>query len=1062
LTFLLAIISVLTAVEALRRAGAIADSNKMLRRDIERLSNDVVALKQSLHGVTVPPAEQSKTPVTAQAAQADPIQAEAVAERREEAVDEESDVESLTLNAQTELASEKTPDTAAATSANWDGFKRFEDISGIAVGPKPPISRKGTLQDIEQLLAGRWFVILGGVAIALAGLLFVKYAHDNGLIPPWLRILIGYGFSGALVAGGEYVRRKRNPDIVDHVPAALSAAGIVTAFGVTYAAYSLYDLFSPGVCFPLLVVIGLGAIWLSRLQGPLIAALGLIGSYVAPAVVPSEHPSAWGFFAYLLVIAVACFYELRNRPWWWLGFSAVAGALAWSMLWIGSSLFDPAHTIPASGFAFALALAATFIPRGTATLQAEGVSGEKLPEPPQQIAMAAGGASTLILMALVFTTHHSTTALTFFAAGMAGVAAFGWGKQHINIAAPLAALISLIVLMAWPDVSTLYPAFDDRGFWTLVPGLVEPPRFVHWMIAAGTGFTLLGLAGSLRKLQPPFWDALAAASAVCFLFGAWAQADFAYSNTTWIMLALAGAALLTGTAYRMKGRISDSFVEASIVYFAIAATALMLFAADRLFDDLWYTLSIAGLALAASLVPRSINHRIFGMIAAFLASLASLKLFLAREFWTLPSLPLGDHWPLYGYGLPAIAFWLAARNLPQARDEKSRISLEGLSLGLLISLASLELRVLIGGGVTQEQFSFLELSSHAATWLAAAFGLAYRQKVYSGFVARWGVLALTAAACVLLLMMLVPMNPAITGDTIAGHSVINTLWLAYALPAALLYVIASRLPGLGWVKFVKPLLGLIIALAAAFVSLMIRRWFQGPQLDFYFANFTEICALMLAWIASALAANEWNRKAKSDLACWMSLTFTALATGIFVMVLTLENPIFGAHPLMPNAFVNPLWLAYVLPTLSVALLINRNTFLSAAPYREALGGLGFASVMMFATLIVKRFYQGPVLEPNFLSDAENYSVSLVWLALGIIAFIGGLKTDRQYVRVAALFILALTVLKVFIYDFAELSGLWRIASLLGLGLCLVGIGWLYSRFVHKASSAPADSTVAKT
>ena len=41
-----------------------------------------------------------------------------------------------------------------------------------------------------------------------------------------------------------------------------------------------------------------------------------------------------------------------------------------------------------------------------------------------------------------------------------------------------------------------------------------------------------------------------------------------------------------------------------------------------------------------------------------------------------------------------------------------------------------------------------------------------------------------------------------------------------------------------------------------------------------------------------------------------------------------------------------------------------------------------------------------------------------------------------------------------------LSGLYRIASFVGLGFCLVGIGYLYARFVqpldaHKPEAVPA-------
>ena len=56
------------------------------------------------------------------------------------------------------------------------------------------------------------------------------------------------------------------------------------------------------------------------------------------------------------------------------------------------------------------------------------------------------------------------------------------------------------------------------------------------------------------------------------------------------------------------------------------------------------------------------------------------------------------------------------------------------------------------------------------------------------------------------------------------------------------------------------------------------------------------------------------------------------------------------------------------------------------------------------------------------------------------------------------FVLALVVLKVFIGDMSNLEGLLRIASFVGLGFCLVGIGWLYQRFVRGAAPVPAQQT----
>ncbi len=124
---------------------------------------------------------------------------------------------------------------------------------------------------MEQTLASRWFVWIGGVAIAIGGLLFVKYAYDNGLIPPTLQIILGILAGAVLVTAGEMVRRKgtsssRGAD--DYVPAALSAAGLAILFASIFAAYALYGVIGGFPAFIGLAAVALGALALSRWQGP--------------------------------------------------------------------------------------------------------------------------------------------------------------------------------------------------------------------------------------------------------------------------------------------------------------------------------------------------------------------------------------------------------------------------------------------------------------------------------------------------------------------------------------------------------------------------------------------------------------------------------------------------------------------------------------------------------------------------------------------------------------------------------------------------------------------------
>ncbi len=780
-------------------------------------------------------------------------------------------------------------------------------------------------QSVEKALATRWLVWIGGIAIALGGLLLVKYAHDNGLIPPILRVIFGLIFAGALIAGGEWVRRKRGEAVKDYVPAALSAAGLVIAFGVVYAAYALYGLLSPAVCFPALVAIGLGALWLSRLQGPLIAALGLIGSYGAPALVPSEHPSEWGFFAYLAVIVIASLYELRNRAWWWLGYAAIGGAFAWSIMWLNSGF---GHTA-VGPFALLLGAVAVFIPRGKAILDESmgSLFDSKNLSPPMMIAIAGCVAGAAVLSFLVNAANHDTLSLMLFAIGMAAIVAFGWFRQGLVAAPLLTAALTLVVLMAWRNVGFYAWAMDERGIWSTVPGLIEPPRFRNAMLFALAGFAAVGALGVLRKAETRPWAGLAAASSFLFLFAAWGRADFTLSQNTWAAIAAALAACLVGLAYQKRSLQETDPKADSLVMLLGGAALLILFALDRLLDGVWMTIAISALAAAYAYVTRIFVVSRIGAIAAGLASFAAVRLFVGREFWGEPTnLLWGPHWVLYGYGVPAILAWVASRWLLAPGFERWRIAFEGIALGLAISLVSLELRVLIGGGITSDDMQLLELSAHALAWMGAAYGLAHRQQLYASFISLWGARVLFVASGAALFVGLTLRNPVVDGEVLQGGQFINALWLAYLAPVPLLAVMARKLSALGFEKF-----------------------------------------------------------------------------------------------------------------------------------RNAVGIFALALLMTFITLLVKRQFQGPILELEFASQGESYSTSLAWLVSAIAIFMAGLKLDRQNIRYAGLAILILTVLKVFGYDLFNLGGLWRIASIIGLGACLIGVGWFYTRFMQNKPEPTVQS-----
>jgi uncharacterized membrane protein len=128
--------------------------------------------------------------------------------------------------------------------------------------------------------------------------------------------------------------------------------------------------------------------------------------------------------------------------------------------------------------------------------------------------------------------------------------------------------------------------------------------------------------------------------------------------------------------------------------------------------------------------------------------------------------------------------------------------------------------------------------------------------------------------------------------------------------------------------------------------------------------------------------------------------------------------------------------------------------------RPAIAVLAFgaAFVLLWAltreTYAVVSFWRAAV-GPNWARTAQM-SISLVWCAYGALALGIGVARGWRSVRLGALGLLCLAALKVFAFDLGYLDSASRIFSLVGLGLSLLFISWLYGRFVGKAPKAQME------
>jgi len=158
---------------------------------------------------------------------------------------------------------------------------------GTAAMPPPPLPQPGP--GFEERIGTRWVVWVGGLTLALGGFFMVRYSIDAGLLGPGVRTLLGGAFALALLAAGEWTRRKESISAIEalpiaNIPAVLTAAGTAVAFATVYAAYALYDFLAPATAFILLGMVALGTLAAALLHGR---------RWPASAAPPHSSPRSW-------------------------------------------------------------------------------------------------------------------------------------------------------------------------------------------------------------------------------------------------------------------------------------------------------------------------------------------------------------------------------------------------------------------------------------------------------------------------------------------------------------------------------------------------------------------------------------------------------------------------------------------------------------------------------------------------------------------------------------------------------------------------------------------------
>ncbi|MGC8784360.1 MAG: DUF2339 domain-containing protein [Armatimonadota bacterium] len=183
-----------------------------------------------------------------------------------------------------------------------------------------------------------------------------------------------------------------------------------------------------------------------------------------------------------------------------------------------------------------------------------------------------------------------------------------------------------------------------------------------------------------------------------------------------------------------------------------------------------------------------------------------------------------------------------------------------------------------------------------------------------------------------------------------------------------------------------------------------------------------------------------------------------LAGGAAVVVLLMYS-----LSTLPGSAVSPLWvpllnlraLAFATSALAavwIAVLLSRRPSQSTLSETSLAGGIVALAVAVLLWGVTQETYQAfyywhatGALTGDWQRMAQM-AISLVWTLFGAVMLIVGILRSLQPTRLAALGLLGFTALKVFLVDLSFLDTPMRILSFGGLGITLIGISWLYSRY----------------
>lgn len=877
----------------------------------------------------------------------------------------------------------------------------------------------------EDLFGRKLPIWAGGVTLLVAAVLLVKYSIDAGLLSYSVRVVLGLIFGALLLAGAETARRRDDIMQDPRISQSLAGAAIGSFYAAIFAASSLYGLIGPGTAFAgLSAVTGLAMLLAMRFGAPC-AVLGLIGGLATPAIIESDAPNVPLLAGYIAIVVGSLTLLSRHQKWVWLGIGALTGGAGWSLLMLLTGTLGQLSMLSVGLLILLLGIALPVVI--TADRDAP------------MVRLIASLMAALQLALLVATGNFAPLSWGLY--GLLSIA-FLWlaGRTPMLrrvIAVPLLAALALLAF--WPEPEAFL-------FGAVIAGLLL--IYGGWAL-----WHLWRIRGSLLEAR-----AISALSLAGYALCHWHfYGGQPGQDTGFAMLAI-GFALFPAIAAAL-GWANDQRRDDARFALLTSASGLLLVIAALLGLPGW-SLPAAIAAIAALVLGIAIRARdkrlsasgLFFLAGAILALLSTgaIDRELARLVMAGPQpAPLQAMVRWGALTLTAIFFaWHHCRTDHGAGADKNTGTGKDTGHGKTIRRgAGLQiLSALTGYGLIAQGVP--------APWLAIIAAIALFL-LCEAMRRTDRLFALPTAATVALIAALWALVPFARWLFSALSSLYGTPMLATSLPepalalrqlgitaliaGVALWRLQGQLPRPAWMLG----MGQAGILTMAAIHILYKQLFlisdEAAFVHHGLAERTVWQAILLV-----LALGCWKLLKQREAAC--AFIAAALAHNIVYSQL-LHNPLWSEQAVGPwpvfNLLLPAFALAFAAPLLAVKMATDR-----AGDFRRPTDLLHMALILLFSFASLRQLFSGTLLVGAPIGPAENIGWSVLAISLAIAFLLWGIRQGLRDWRIASLVLMLLAVGKVFLFDVSGLEGLLRILSFLALGFSLIGIGWLYSRYLR--------------